>query len=177
MQRRVRMDAAGWAAYRQELMDLVGSDDPATVQEGGPGRLEAMVGAAGDAINTRPAPGEWSVLELVGHTLDAEIMASARYRWILAHDGPELMAYDQDLFAGSLRYRDADPSVLLAAFAALRRANLELWGRTTEAERDREGKHAERGPSSYRVLFTEIAGHDRFHLTQAERTLAAVRAE
>ena len=29
---------------------------------------------------------EWSVLECLGHALDAEIVSSARYRWILAHD-------------------------------------------------------------------------------------------
>jgi hypothetical protein len=169
------VDEAGWAAYRQELLDLVGSDDPAAVQADGPARFEALVAAAGEALRTRPAQAEWSVLELVGHVLDAEIMASARYRLVLAHDGPDLIAYDQDLFAGSLRHRDADPAVLLAAIGALRAANLELWARTTDAERDRQGLHAERGPSSCRMLFTEIAGHDRFHLAQAGRTLAAVR--
>jgi len=170
------MDAGAWEAYRRELFDLVGAEDPAEVQAAGPAAFRAIVASAGPALRTRPEPGEWSVLELVGHALDAEIMASARYRWVLAHDGPDLMPYDQDLFAGRLRHAEGDPAAMLDAFGALRRANLELWARTSEAEREREGLHAERGPSSYRVLFTETAGHDRFHLAQGERTLAAVQA-
>jgi hypothetical protein len=34
--------------------------------------------------------------------------------------------------------------------------------------------HAERGPESYELTFRLIAGHDRFHLAQARRALAAV---
>jgi hypothetical protein len=36
--------------------------------------------------------------------------------------------------------------------------------------------HAERGPESYELTFRLIAGHDRFHLAQAERALDAVRS-
>ena len=48
------------------------------------------------------------------------------------------------------------------------------WARTPEADRERFGIHRERGPESYRLTFVLIAGHDRFHLAQAERALAAV---
>src|SRR5438445_346955 len=33
-----------------------------------------------------PAPDEWSVLELLGHLVDAEIVMSGRYRWVLSDD-------------------------------------------------------------------------------------------
>lgn len=36
-------------------------------------------------------------------------------------------------------------------------------------------RDAERGPESYELTFRLIAGHDRFHLAQAERTLATIR--
>ena len=42
-------------------------------------------------------------------------------------------------------------------------------------DRARYGVHAERGPESYELTFRLIAGHDRFHLAQAGRTLAALR--
>jgi hypothetical protein len=35
--------------------------------------------------------------------------------------------------------------------------------------------HEERGPESFELTFRLAAGHDRFHLAQAERALAAVR--
>jgi hypothetical protein len=61
-------------------------------------------------------------------------------------------------------------------FEPLRAGNLALWYRTPHERRDRVGIHAERGPESYELTFRLIAGHDRFHLAQAERALDAVRA-
>ena len=60
-------------------------------------------------------------------------------------------------------------------FDALRAANLDLWRRTPVADRARFGVHSERGPESYELTFQLAAGHDRFHLDQARRSLAAVR--
>jgi hypothetical protein len=164
------------AAYQRQLLDLLGADDPAAVQAETPGRLRTLVADAGPDLRTSPSPGEWSVIELIGHVVDAELVSSGRYRWILAHDTPAIPGYDQDLWAQRLRHRDADPQSLLALFEALRRANLELWERTPVDERARYGVHAERGPERYELTFRLIAGHDRFHVAQAERTLTALRA-
>ncbi|MFN8233078.1 MAG: DinB family protein [Actinomycetota bacterium] len=122
-----------------------------------------------------PEPGEWSVLECVGHIVDAEIVMSARYRWVLAHDEPTLIGYDQDLWVKRL-HQDDDLEQLLDLFDALRLANVTLWARTPKELRSRVGMHQERGAESYDLAFRMIAGHDRFHLAQAERALAAVRA-
>ena len=48
------------------------------------------------------------------------------------------------------------------------------WARTPAADRERLGRHRERGPESYDLIVRMSAGHDRFHLAQAERALAAV---
>jgi DinB superfamily len=164
------------SAYQRQLLGLLGNDDPATVQAATPAALRALVGRAGDDLNVRPAEGEWSVLELVGHLTDSELVSAGRYRWILAHDRPAIPGYDQDLWADRLRHHEARIDNLLSLFEALRAANLELWERTPPDERARLGIHAERGPESYELTFRLIAGHDRFHLAQAERTLQAVRA-
>jgi len=167
-----------WAAYRQHLFDLVGDDDPAEVQAATSALVRARVARASEegVLRERPQPGEWSVLGLVGHLLDGEIFASARYRWLLGHDRPSLEGYDQDLVADASAHDDADPDVLLDAWEGLRAANLALWARSTAEQRLREGVHLERGASTFEVLFREIAGHDRFHLAQMDRTLAAVTA-
>ncbi len=163
------------AEYQRYLTGLVGEDDPAEVQAAGPDAWRALIEEAGDLVAERPEPGEWSVLGCLGHSLDAEIVSSARYRWILAHDEPPLIGYDQDLWANALHDADDDPQPLLLALEALRRANLALWERSSEQDRARFGVHAERGPESYELTFRLIAGHDRFHLDQARRALAAVR--
>jgi len=162
------------AEYQRYLTSLVGDDDPAFVQAAGPAAWRALVEEAGAHVAERPEPEEWSVLGCLGHALDAEIVSSARYRWILAHDEPELVGYDQDLWADSLHGANDDPEVLLSALEGLRRANLALWERSTERDRARVGIHEERGPESYELTFRLIAGHDRFHLDQGRRALAAV---
>jgi hypothetical protein len=162
-------------AYQAMLLGLLGADDPAAVQSGTLTELPALIADAGANLRTPPAPGEWSVVELLGHITDAELVASGRYRWILAHDTPPIPGYDQDLWASRLHHRDADPAELLALHSALRTANLALWRRTPIEERSRYGIHAERGPESYELTFRLIAGHDRFHVDQARRTLEQVR--
>ena len=163
-------------AYQRSLLDLLGSDDPAAVQAGTPAAMRTLVGDAGSALRTRPAPREWSVLECVGHIWDAEVVSSGRYRFILAQDRPDLPGYDQDAFADALHHNELEAEDLLTPFAALRAANVQLWRRTTAEQRARVGMHRERGPESYELTFRMIAGHDRFHINQAREALAAVRA-
>lgn len=163
-------------AYQEMLVGLVGPDDPAAVQAATPGLIRELVAQAGDDVRTRPELREWSVLECVAHILDAEIVVSGRYRWILAHDQPELIGYDQDLWVDRLHQPAEDSDELLALLEPLRLANLALWERTSSERRRRVGLHRERGPESYSLTFTLIAGHDRFHLDQAGRALDQVRA-
>lgn len=162
-------------AYRRELLSWLGEDDPAVVQQATVERLREIVDAAGDRLRLRPEPLEWSVIECVGHLVDSELVAGARMRWILAEDEPDIVGYDQDRWVDGLRHRDDEAEDLIGLFEALRNANLRLWAATTPADRERFGRHRERGPESYGLMVQLAAGHDRFHLAQAERALAAVR--
>jgi hypothetical protein len=160
--------------YQRLLLGLLGDDDPAQAQATAPTAWRALVTEAGDRLRERPEPAEWSVLECLGHAVDAEVVSSARYRWIVAHDEPPLVGYDQDLWVDRLHHGEDDPDALLELLQALRTANLAMWARSTPAERERIGRHAERGPESYDLTFRLLAGHDRFHLEQARRALATV---
>jgi hypothetical protein len=161
------------AEYQDYLVGLIGEEDPADVQAAGPDGWRELLREAGARVAERPEPEEWSVLECLGHATDAELVASARYRWILAHDEPPLIGYDQDLWVDRLHHGQDDPEALLETFEALRRANLALWARSSDADKARVGVHSERGPESYDLTFRMLAGHDRFHLDQARRALAA----
>jgi hypothetical protein len=163
------------AAYQRSLLDALGDDDPAEAMAETPATLGALLVDAGDDMRTRPAAGEWSVLQLVGHIADAELVVAGRLRWILAHDRPDLLPYDQDLWVDTL-HQDDDPDTLLADFESLRQANLDLWQRTPTGQRSRVGIHRERGPESFELTFRLLAGHDRVHVAQARRALEAVRA-
>ncbi|MHB8510164.1 MAG: DinB family protein [Candidatus Dormibacteria bacterium] len=166
---------SGPGEYQKFMIGLVGEADPEVIQAATPARVKALVDRAGDGLRKRPGPGEWSTVELLGHMFDAEVASSARYRFILGHDRPRLEGYSQDAWVSAQAYNDADPQVLLTALHALREANLGLWRRASEVQRDRVGVHLERGEESLRFLFTLMAAHDLYHTTQMEGTLASVR--
>ncbi|HEX6843592.1 MAG TPA: DinB family protein [Actinomycetota bacterium] len=163
------------AAYQRFLLDALGADDPGDVQAGTVGEVRALLEEAGGHLRARPAPGEWSVLGCLGHLVDAEIVMSARYRFVVAQDEPPLVGYDQALWVERLDHEHDDPAALLALFETLRTANVAMWRRSTPQQRSRVGQHAERGPESYDLAYRMIGGHDRVHLAQARRALEAVR--
>jgi hypothetical protein len=162
-------------AYQDYLLALLGDDDPAVVQDATPQALRALLADAGEHAPTRPEPGEWSVLGCIAHVTDAELVMSGRYRFVLAHDEPPLIGYDQDLWVDRLHGERPDAEELLGVFEPLRRANVALWRRSSEADRARVGMHAERGAESFDLSFRMLAGHDRFQLAQARRALDAAR--
>lgn len=162
------------STYRAGLLGLLGERDPAEVQAETPAALRRLVAEAGTRLRERPEPDEWSVLEVAGHIVDAELVIGGRYRWIVAHDRPDILPFDQDLWVTGLRHNEADPEELIAPFEALRMANLALWRRLPVQERTRHGIHRERGPESYEMTFRLLAGHDLFHLDQARQTLDTV---
>lgn len=162
-------------AYRRSLLAAIGDDDPAAVQASTPALLRALVADAGDALRIAPAAGEWSVVECLAHLVDGELVVSARSRWLLAEDEPDIVGYDQDLWVSRLGQAGEDAETLLSVFEALRRWNLALWARTPVADRARIGRHRERGPESYELTFRLAAGHDRIHLAQARRALETAR--
>jgi hypothetical protein len=66
--------------YRRPMLDVLGQDDAATVQDTEPELWRRLLDQAGAHLRTRPEPGEWSVLECLGHVTDSELVNSARYR-------------------------------------------------------------------------------------------------
>jgi hypothetical protein len=161
-------------AYQDHLLGLLGDDDPAQVQSDTPAAIRTLVSEAASHLRTRPRPGEWSVLECIAHVADAEIVMAGRYRFILAHNEPPLIGYDQDLWVDRLHSDEEEVEALLGPFEALRASNVALWRGSAPEQRARVGMHAERGPESFDLSFRMLAGHDRFHLAQARRALSAV---
>ena len=169
------MTAEEAEGYRRPILDALGLDDPAGVQDTEPALWLRLIEQAGAYLRARPDEGEWSVIECLGHITDSELVTSARYRWILAETEPGLGGYDQTAWVARLGHSGDDPVALLDYFSALRRANLALWRRTPVSDRSRMGLHADRGPETYELFFRMQAGHGRVHLAQAERALAVAR--
>lgn len=162
-------------AYVRALFDLLGDDDPIEVLSATPEVLKQELAAFPAArLRTPEAPGKWSAFTVFAHLADTELVSSFRLRMTLAHDRPQLTAYDQDLWASRLHYDRTTPEENLERFSALRRANIHLFAGATEEERARVGLHGERGEESVDRLCRLVAGHDRAHLRQLARIRAAV---
>jgi hypothetical protein len=159
--------------YQQALLDLLEGKDPLDVLASTPEKIEDACAEVDLAVLQKaPEAGEWSVEEVLGHLLDSEVVHAFRWRLTLAQPGSTLTGYDQDAWTGLAR-----PSFpeMLAAFSALRRANVWLAEETPSGEWGKAATHAERGPQTFELLLQTAAGHDLAHLRQITQTLAAVQ--
>lgn len=119
-------------------------------------------------------PGTFSPFDVVGHLIDGEETDwIPRARIILARGAdPRFTPYDR--FRHRSRNADRSLESLLAEFARLRGANLELlrsW-RLTAAELDLPGTHPALGSVTLRQLLAAWVVHDLGHIAQVTLVMA-----
>ena len=169
----IPLDAPG--EYATRLFTRLGDRDWMEVFAATPTTLRNAVAGVDDAVLRRPEqPGKWSMIDVVQHLADGEMVVGFRVRMIVAHDQPAITAYDQDLWSQRLRYRDVPVDDALAQFAVLRDANLRFFKQLTPEEKKRFGVHSERGGESVEYMYRLAAGHDLVHLDQLSRIRQAV---
>ena len=132
-----------------------------------------LTGVFGEEEDFVPAPGKWSIRQIVAHVADAELVCAHRMRKIVAEDNPTLMAFDQDAWTRNLDYARRKPKQSLETFRRLRGENYELLKGLPEEAYVRTGNHSERGPISLRFQAELLAAHAESHARQIE----AVREE
>jgi hypothetical protein len=157
--------AAVLAGARRELARL-----PA-ILPGLLGGLEAML------WRERPAPAEWSPVEILCHLRDEEIEDfGARVRAIL--DGASAFApIDPERWAIERRYDRADPAAALAAFLERRATSLAFLAGVEPARLERAIAQARLGRLSGLDLLAAWVTHDRLHLAQMVATIARTGAD
>jgi len=129
------------------------------------GRLTAGLGP--DVCHRRPAPGKWSVREIIAHLADCEIVFGFRLRQTLSEKSPVIQPFDQGAWAE--RYEIYDLPSAMALFTAVRGWNVKLLHGTSDAERKLSVTHPERGTMTLWTIVETMAGHDINHLNQTER--------
>jgi len=123
-----------------------------------------------ELLGRRPAPGEWSALECLGHAADTEAFVFAARIRALKEGRPALPSYDPDVQATPVT-ADTDPTAVAERLASQRRDSLALVATLTEGDLDRTSRHLELGPVTMRELLNEWAAHDLMHVVQAERAV------
>lgn len=150
--------------------------DPLKVVAATPGRIAALVrGLSPRQLATEPAPGKWSIREIVAHLADTEQVMGCRARWIAFEGGITLTPFDQDKWSNG-RAREKEPfAESLERFRVVRRSTVRLFRAAPKDAWSRTVLHPERGQVSLRVQMETAAGHDLNHLGQIQRLARALR--
>jgi DinB family protein len=165
-----------WKQYTNRMLGNIEGQEPVRVQQATPKKLAALIKGRKKAQLTRqPAPGKWSVAEIMAHLADTEIVVSWRLRQILSSSGIPIQAYDQDSWANTFDYAHRDPKRSLETFRLLRENNLALLKTAPRKLWENYGVHQERGNESVAHTARMIAGHDVNHLQQVEKILKGKR--
>jgi uncharacterized damage-inducible protein DinB len=149
---------------------FLGDEDPVAVLFATPNRLEKLVAELSDArIEAAPAPGKWSIREIVAHLADCELVFAFRLRQTLASEHAVIQPFDQGVWGE--RYAAYDFATALEMFLATREWNLKLLATVSPADRRKPTTHPERGTMTFWTIVETMAGHDVNHLEQIERQL------
>jgi len=115
----------------------------------------------------RPAPGEWSANECVGHLIEADRRGFAgRIRRILEEDGIAEAGWDQIAVAASRRDWERPVAAVIEEFATGRDEGIALVTALRPSDLDRHAVHAAVGRVTVRDLLQEWVFHDRNHIRQ-----------
>ena len=147
---------------------FLGDGDPVAVLFATPNRLEKLVAELSDArIEAAPAPGKWSIREIVAHLADCELVFAFRLRQTLALEHAVIQPFDQGVWGE--RYAAYDFATALEMFLASREWNLKLLATVSAVDRRKPTTHPERGTMTFWTIVETMAGHDVNHLEQIER--------
>src|SRR5262249_28599280 len=117
----------------------------------------------------RPAPGKWSIAEILAHLAEGELVGGYRMRLILSANGTPIQAFDQNVWAKNSDYAHQDPHTSLEMFLVLRAANLALLQFIPKKMWNCYGMHEERGKETIARIVRMYAGHDLNHIGQIGR--------
>ena len=144
--------------------------DPLAVAAATPAKIVSLIrGLAPRQLAKPPAPGKWSIQEIITHLADTEMVMCCRARWIAFEEHPTLVPFDQEKWAAG-REREKEPlAETLERFRILRRSQVRLFRRASQQDFRRTGLHPERGVVTLQVQLETLAGHDLNHLAQIQR--------
>lgn len=162
--------------YTKRILGYVQGKDPLRVQRETHRKLAALIhGRSRKQLTQKPAPGKWSIAEILAHLADVEIVYGWRLRHILTNNGAPVPAYDPDVWAETFDYIHRDASESVEFFRVLRARNLALLKELPKELWKNYGVHQERGRESVAQLVLLYAGHDLNHLEQAEKIVKSSR--
>jgi uncharacterized damage-inducible protein DinB len=137
------------------------------------GNFDGLVNDLSDEQASQPpAPGKWSVKQVLGHLCDAERIMGYRVLRFARSDKTEIEGFEQDDYVAAANSNGRGTTELLAELKSVRGATLSLLESLSDGETKRTGV-ANGNPISVRALAYVIAGHAQHHLGLLRQQLAA----
>jgi hypothetical protein len=138
-----------------------------------PAELKRQLSGLDDAaLRFRPAPDEWSAVELVGHMIDVGALWPGRTRQMLASENPSLPAVDP-AWVRQRDYQNKQLDFLLMALAEQRAEYVDFLRQLRPSQLARTGVHPTRGQLTVEQGIAALADHDHGHSRQIADNLAA----
>lgn len=130
----------------------------------------AVSGLSPATLRYKPAPGKWSIVEILGHLVDMEILYAYRMRQMIADKKPVIAPIDQDDWAANLGYMQENPAELVALYGLNRHHNLQLLRRLKVEDLNKSAFHPEsKSDVTVAEMVERMGGHGANHLAQIER--------
>ena len=123
----------------------------------------ALRGMDESKAEARPAPGEWSIKEIIGHLSDTERIFAYRALRFARKDQTPLPGFDQDMYVPAGEFNARSLSDVLREFDIVRAGTLSLFGTCSAEVLQRRGT-ASGNAMSVRAFLYAIAGHEDHHL-------------
>ncbi|GLH69826.1 hypothetical protein GETHPA_13590 [Geothrix rubra] len=142
----------------------------------GPEQLRrAVEGLPAALLDARPAPGAWTIREVVVHVAEAELHGYLRMRFAMAQEGVTVLPYDQEAWAATFAGADQPLSEVLDLFRLVRELLARQLRSLSEAQWARSVRHPEaEAPLTLEALLARYEHHLKVHLAQIARTHRAV---
>ena len=139
--------------------------------EAGPALLRAALDRAPERMrHWRPAPGKWSVHEVILHCADSETNSGMRIRYLIGETSPTIAGYDQDRWAREMNYHALPLEPAFAQVAATRAWCAPFIRSLSDAAWSKAGRHTEyTEPYTAESWLTIYAEHLEIHARQIDR--------
>ena len=158
------------AQYTRRILGYQKGKKPLTVLSSTPRRIGRLIARAPNRLlRERPAPGRWSVGDILAHLADTELVFGFRMRLALGSNGTRIQSFDQDVWATNFRYEKQSPRDSYEAYATQREHNLRLLRLLPRGMWSYYGMHDERGKETITRMTEMMAGHDLNHLHQIQK--------
>jgi len=158
--------------YTERILGYINGRNPMEILAASPRQIARLVkGVSKKKLSQRPAPGTWSVTEILAHLADSELVYGFRIRIILQASGTPIQGTDQDAWAKFSDYAKHDPLLSLEALRTTRERNVRLLKSLPRESWDFYGVHSERGKETVTRVVKMIAGHDINHMMQIRERL------